>query len=83
MAVESKEVGVKSAGFIEKYPIVPKVAISLRVIYEAYRILKSAIADCEAKTTRNTVQSVVTLGSSLAGCYAGSNKLMSILQYFN
>lgn len=70
MAEEIKEVEGKSAGLIEKYNV-PKVAVTLRIIFETYRVLKSAIADYEAKTTRNTVQTVVSLGSSLAGSYAG------------
>lgn len=65
-----KIVFVDLARFIEEYNE-PKVELSLRTAVETYRILKSLKADYETGTSRNTVQAMASLGSSVAGNYAG------------
>lgn len=67
---EHNDVFVDFARFIEEHNE-PKAELSLRTAVETYRILKSLKADYETGTSRNTVQAMASLGSSVAGNYAG------------
>lgn len=67
---KSDVIGVELARFIEGYNVA-KAAISVRMMVETFRVLESALADRTNGTTRNTFQAVVSLGSNLAGNYAG------------
>lgn len=70
MARKISDSDLKPVGFLEKYDV-KKVALAVRIFFEAYRVVQSAVTDYENKTTRNSLGNVVSVGSSFAGSFAG------------